>query len=742
MAASTARRLSSQLLSRQRRPRSLGAAQSVEPSWWSGWGSAAQATSRGYSFSTTAAVLSPTRLWSTGSASSAMSSVVQVDPNVRAALVLGGAVVALESTIVAHGMPFPQNRELARRVVALLRDRNVEPATVAVRDGIFRVGLSAAEVEDLARAGEQGRARKCSTRDLSLVAAAATAATAPHDATTTTTIASTAPSSTTEHTTQWGATTVASTMTLAHRAGIATFVTGGIGGVHRNGHISLDVSADLLELSRTPVVVVCAGIKSILDIPRTLEVLETYGVPTVAYQTDEFPAFFSPHSGVPSPARVDTPQEIARAYWSARDLGLPHGMLVAVPNSDPAGANVEDAIQSALAEAEERQIHGAAITPYLLRRVAEMTGGDSLRSNMALVERNATVGAEIALAIAEQVRERGEVCSVGCTPSHLSPPPHSRVVVLGGILLDLVAKPEPGIELLLGTSNPAICTESDGGVGRNIAEVLGRLGARPLLYSVVGNDARGMAIVQRLQDECGVQSTGTVHVIENANTASYIAVLEATGDLHTACADTAVFSHIRAPPLEVLRRADALVLDANPPLEILQEAALRANQVGTVVYFDPTSAPKALKSTQDPVFLSCVTCAFPNRDELRTMAQALWDPDRTWDGTASLEEQAACVLARMHPGPAQLVVTLGERGVLLASREAAPPAEPPSFQYFDATSVSVVNATGAGDTLCGAFVQARLDGRGVEEAVRVGMEAAELSLTSNRTISDRLGMPR
>lgn len=189
-------------------------------------------------------------------------------------------------------------------------------------------------------------------------------------------------------------------MRLAHLAGIPTFVTGGIGGVHRNGETSMDVSADLTELGQTAVVVVSAGIKSILDIGRTLEVLETNSVPAMAWQTHEFPAFFSPHSGVDSPVRVDDAETVAKTYWAARALQLPQGMLVAVPNHDPAGANVEKAIQSALSEAHELGISGQAVTPYILKAVAEKTGGDSLRSNMALVKQNAEVGAEIALAIA------------------------------------------------------------------------------------------------------------------------------------------------------------------------------------------------------------------------------------------------------------------------------------------------------------------------------------------------------
>lgn len=309
---------------------------------------------------------------------------MHVQPEVQQAVDDGRPVVALESTIVAHGMPFPENLELAREVENILRRKGCTPATIAIKDGICRIGLEPYELEDLARAGEEGRAKKCSTRDLPIMLASPA-------------IANTSTSARSIH--QWGATTVASTMRLAHLAGISTFVTGGIGGVHRDGQVTMDVSADLTELGQTAVVVVSAGIKSILDIPRTLEVLETNSVPTMGWQTDEFPAFFSPHSGVKCPARVDSAEVVAQAFWASRALELPQGMLVAVPNHDPAGTNVENAIQSALSEANALHLSGQAVTPYILKAVAEKTGGDSLRSNMALVKQNAEVGALIAIAI-------------------------------------------------------------------------------------------------------------------------------------------------------------------------------------------------------------------------------------------------------------------------------------------------------------------------------------------------------
>jgi len=236
---------------------------------------------------------------------------VKILPEVADALSSGRPVVALESTIVAHGMPYPQNLELAKDVSRILRNKGVTPATIAIKNGVFRAGLHPDELENLSKAGEEGRAIKCSTRDLPLVASKHR-----HNM------------SHSEENTQWGATTVAATMRLAHVAGISTFVTGGTGGVHRGGELSLDISTDLIELSRTPVVVISAGVKSILDVKRTLEVLETFAVPTGTWQSNEFPAFFSPKSGVKSPAIFENASDVASAYLTGRELGMKNGMLV------------------------------------------------------------------------------------------------------------------------------------------------------------------------------------------------------------------------------------------------------------------------------------------------------------------------------------------------------------------------------------------------------------------------------
>ena len=293
-------------------------------------------------------------------------------PEVAEALARGGPVVALESTIISHGMPYPRNVAMAREVEGIVRESGAVPATVAVLGGRPTLGLGDDELELL---GSDESVRKVSVRDLGHVIA-----TGGH-----------------------GATTVASTMRLAGLAGIEVFVTGGLGGVHRGAESSMDVSADLTELSRTPVAVVSAGVKSILDIERTLEVLETLGVPVVGVGTDDFPSFFSRSSGVPVPMRVDSPEEVAALARATWDLGLDCGIAVAnpvPPEDEMPREEIDEVIARALADADRLGLRGKDITPYLLGRIVELSGGRSLETNIALVRHNARVGAAVATALA------------------------------------------------------------------------------------------------------------------------------------------------------------------------------------------------------------------------------------------------------------------------------------------------------------------------------------------------------
>ena len=281
-----------------------------------------------------------------------------------------GPVVALESTIISHGMPFPQNLETALEVERIIRKEGAIPATIAVLEGRIKIGLSNLELEQFAQGT---KTVKVSSRDLPIAISQK----------------------------QDGGTTVAATMICARMAGISIFVTGGIGGVHRGSEKTMDISADLMELARTNVAVVCAGIKSILDIPRTLEYLETQGVPVIGYRTDEFPAFYTTTSGYSVQSRINTAEEIARCMKVKWGLGLEGGMVIANPvlREDAMDEEViEEAINKSLKEASEKGIDGKAVTPFLLERISQLTDGESLKTNIALVCNNALVGAKIASA--------------------------------------------------------------------------------------------------------------------------------------------------------------------------------------------------------------------------------------------------------------------------------------------------------------------------------------------------------
>ena len=299
-----------------------------------------------------------------------MNKYLDLAPEVAEALENGRPVVALESTIISHGMPYPKNVETAMLVEKTIRDNGAVPATIAIIGGRLKAGLSREEIEYLGKAGRA--VAKASRRDLAALVAAG----------------------------KDGATTVTTTMIIAHMAGIDIFATGGIGGVHRGAETTMDISADLEELGSTPVMVVCAGAKSILDLGLTLEYLETKGVPVIGYGTDELPAFYTRQSGFGVDYRADSPAQLASMFSAQKELGMKGGMLVTNPIPEEYAmdkAVIDAAIEQALSDAKAAGIHGKETTPFLLAKVVELTGGDSLESNIRLVLNNATVAAKTAV---------------------------------------------------------------------------------------------------------------------------------------------------------------------------------------------------------------------------------------------------------------------------------------------------------------------------------------------------------
>lgn len=298
-----------------------------------------------------------------------MNKYLDISPEVQQALADGKPVVALESTIISHGMPYPKNVETAMLVEKTIRENGAVPATIAIIGGRLKAGLSPEEIEYLGKSGR--KVAKVSRRDLAAIVARGAD----------------------------GATTVTTTMIIAHMAGIKVFATGGIGGVHRGAETTMDISADLEELAGTPVMVVCAGAKSILDLGLTLEYLETKGVPVIGYGTDELPAFYTRSSGFGVDYRVDTPAQLAAMFKAQQELGMKGGMLVTNPIPEQYAMDktvIDAAIEQAVAESKEQGIHGKETTPFLLARVVELTGGDSLESNIQLVLNNAIVASKTA----------------------------------------------------------------------------------------------------------------------------------------------------------------------------------------------------------------------------------------------------------------------------------------------------------------------------------------------------------
>lgn len=302
-----------------------------------------------------------------------MTLAMDILPSVAEALATGAPVVALESTIISHGMPYPQNVETAKEVEAVIRDEGATPATIAVIHGRLKIGLSEDNLNRLATAGLRDVTKLTRANLAQCMAAGGT-----------------------------GSTTVAATMIAANRAGIEVFATGGIGGVHRGAELSFDISADLHELAKTPVAVVCAGAKAILDIPKTLEILETLGVPVIAYSQSEFPAFWSRRSGLTSPMTADEPGVIAEAWRAQRLLGLETGCLIAnpIPEEDEIAPEIiNPIIEQALRDASAQNLTHGAITPFVLQRIYELTAGASLTANISLVLNNARLAAKLAVEI-------------------------------------------------------------------------------------------------------------------------------------------------------------------------------------------------------------------------------------------------------------------------------------------------------------------------------------------------------
>ncbi|KAM9753283.1 uncharacterized protein ACNS7B_006624 [Menidia menidia] len=648
----------------------------------------------------------------------------KVNPSVSQALADNKPVVALESTIITHGMPYPHNLSTAKGVEAIVRAEGATPATVGVIEGEIRVGLSSDELDYLAQCKSP---LKVSRRDLPYVISKGLS----------------------------GGTTVSATMIAAHIAGIPVFVTGGIGGVHRGGQNSLDISADLTELGRTPIAVVSAGVKSILDIGRTLEFLETQGVCVATFGASKnFPAFFSPHSGFTSPYHVCNPCEAAKLIATTLSLGLQSGVLMAVPIPEEhaaVGQQVEEAIQAALTEASSQSITGRDVTPFILQKVNELTQGKSLQANIALIHNNAKVGSQIACELSKLTNERASKTQTHHLGLRTDSDSESDVVVIGGINVDFIAKGKSEI-LHFGQTNPGSVCQSFGGVGRNIADSLSRLGHKPLFISATGADANSDAVF----NSCKHMNTSGVARLEQQSTATYCAVITESGELSLGLGDMDIHQHITAQYVSLFERqlssAALVCLDGNIPVSTINYVCSLAKKHNINVWYEPTDAEKACKPFMSDAWKS-LSYSSPNLTELCMMNETLGvtTPEAL---PIDLEDIVSLAVALSRPLLEHLhclVVTLGPNGVLLCGEHHAgsvvlkPRKQKGNRQlcalHYPAlavTSEETMNVSGAGDSLAGALMAGIFHGKDTDSCVRMGLLAAKMSLASTHPISPKL----
>lgn len=480
-------------------------------------------------------------------------------------------VVALESTIISHGMPYPQNLDVAFKIEQTVRDNGCIPATIAIIDGIPKIGLTRNDLEILAGKNKNINVVKASRRDLSFVCTNKITA----------------------------GTTVASTMILANMAGIKVFATGGIGGVHRGAEYTFDVSADLYELAKTPVTVVCAGIKSILDIPKTLEVLETNGVPVITYKSDIFPAFFSNNSGCPAVINLSSTKNIAEVInYHHNRLKLQSGIVVGVPNPDPMNSvEIEDTIKNAVELAKIENVTGAKLTPYILAKLEKITHGKSLDANISLVLNNAKIASDIAKELIEIETVSSTTCISNSTKniSFNSTKRAYDFIGFGGAVIDIIGKPY--IPLIHKTSNPGFLKFGHGGVARNICEAIARKNKSNKsigLVSIVANDQFGQDLLKNLE----IKGIDTTHVkilneIKDDRTATYTAVHDSNGALSVSIADMEIFKKIDRNQVErAIKNAhnrSIILLDGNLSVELFQHIINIASLRQCTIVFDTTS---------------------------------------------------------------------------------------------------------------------------------------------------------
>ena len=624
------------------------------------------------------------------------------------------AVLALESTIITHGLPHPHNIKMAQSVQKICRDNQVTPATIAVLNGKVSIGLTDEELSFLSN-GNKAYV-KISRRDL-------------------------APSIQQSLT---GGTTVSSTMLLAHQHNIDVFATGGIGGVHHGGHDTLDISADLLELGRTPIAVICAGIKSILDIPKTLEVLETQGVTVASFgKTREFPAFFTANSGYLSHTNVHDPREAAELIFVNKKLKVDSGIVIAVPIPDEFAADgfeIESAIKTALLEAENQKITGHAITPYLLKRVSELTDGRSLQTNLALVHNNVLVGSKIATELKKLMNRDEQRNLINNTNKVIN----KSILVVGAVNVDILCTKSSGTssgkDLADGFINHVL-----GGVGRNVAECLTRCGIHNSFISIVGNDKLGKMAIE-LCKESGM-ATNKINVLDGISTA-VAQLLVKDGNVLEGVSDFSSHAYLTENLIKDsdIENSSFVIVDCDTPLATGLSIAEQCSKFNVPLVIEPT-APTKFQLFVDSGMLRKASMVTPNVSELSLLFET---PSKLLAFPASFDvpEQFTGVVINMlrcldimccNTNFRSVLTTLGEKGVLYCQLSSDGLLE---IIYLPSAPkhVMVKSSSGAGDSFLGGFFAALSNSYCIEKCLKVGTVCAWESLQEFDSVSPVINM--
>lgn len=629
---------------------------------------------------------------------------MNISSQVKEALANGEGVVALESTVITHGLPYPHNLSTARSLEQKVRSSGSHPATIALFDGKIHVGLDDEKLEILA---SSKNAVKVSTRDIAKTLIRK----------------------------EVGGTTVASTMKIAHAAGISVFATGGIGGVHRGADQTFDISADLQELSKTPVCVVCSGVKSILDIPKTVEYLETHSVNCVVYGHENvFPSFFTRKSSSRAQFNTERLEDIVQLMKTSKSLGLPYGTVLACPipeNYAADGDVIQQAINQAVQEAIEQNIASQNVTPFILARVNELTEGASMITNIALLENNASIAGRLA---AKMNDRRPITVSQAHSFSSTKKP---RVVSIGAAIVDFEAITSENVQDDGGSYNGQV-VQRLGGVARNHADALARLGCDSVFISAIGDDQNGQFFRQH-SDKIDISR---VKIIGNKPTCTYLAV-NVKGNVRFGIVTAEPLLSTITPALiesneDAIQSADYILLDSNLSVPVMAKALEIAKKHEKQVWLEPTDIDK-VKKVFETGMVGAVTAASPNANEFlrwAKMCNVVVDPF-VIDSADSVLELIEKEKSKILLNTSIFVVTLSNKGSAVVYRNKLGQLEfqslPPPVQMDKIVSVS-----GAGDSFNSGVIAGLAHNKTVVEALQIGQECARLTLQTTLATSEAI----